>query len=343
MLHDCGASVMLGPSKNYQVGDEIMSRAVCAGFASLTMLLTLAAAKPAPVPAWLFPPETSPVPRPSVPHTLPGSSLQPTDAELGNLASVVDWYPGEHPQAPQAVLHGNDKAGACGYCHLPDGRGRPENASLAGLDADYIRRSVHGYASGQRSSADPEFLAFRLMHKTALGVAEADLDAAARYFAALPRHSFGKMVETALIPAPVGDGMVWRPDPSGQRARLGLRLIEMPDDFGRFKARDPHLGYTAYVPPGSIARGAKLATGAAPHGPPACATCHGENYNGTAIAPPLAGRSPTYIARQLVNYRSGARHSVEAEPMRAVAGGLGNHDIVALAAFMGSRPINDKQ
>jgi cytochrome c553 len=316
-----------------------MPRPAHASLAAVLIVLTASAPLRPPAPGWLFPPEQSTAPRPIIPHTLPGSTLHPTDDQLGDLASAVDWYPGDHPHAPDPVLHGRAEAGACGFCHLVNGGGRPENASIAGLDADYIRRAVHGYTSGTRDSADPEFLAFRLMRATARAVDDAQIDAAAAYFSALPRHTFGKVVETALIPSPVGDAMVWRPDPSGKRARLGLRLIEMPDDFGRFKARDPHLDYTAYVPLGSIARGAQLARGLVPQGPPACAACHGADYDGTAIAPPLAGRSPTYIARQLVNYRSGARHGAEAQPMLAVAAPLGDRDIIALAAFMGSRPV----
>jgi len=303
----------------------------------VAMLLLVGAA--APPPSWLYPPLSSTIPRPPVPHTLAGSTLHPTGDQLETMADAVDWYPGDHPAAPDAVMHGSGKASACGYCHLPNGAGRPENASLAGLDAAYIRRSVHAYVSGTRGSSDPTFLAFQLMRQTALAANDADIDAAAAYFSRLPRHAFGRVIEAASIPAPVGDAMVYRPDPSGRRAALGQRLIEMPDDFGRFKARDSRLGYTAYVPPGAIAKGANLATGMAPGGPPACAACHGWDYNGTTIAPPLAGRSPTYLARQLVNYRSGARHDDQAAAMHAVAAHLTDQDVIALAAYMASRPV----
>ncbi len=292
-----------------------------------------------PPPAWLYPPRSSTVPRPPVPHALAGSTLHPTDDELETMTAVVDWYPGDHPAAPAAVMGPTGKANACGYCHMPNGAGRPENASLAGLDAAYIRRAVHAYVSGTRESSEPTFLAFKLMRLTALAADDATIDAAAQYFSRLPRHAFGRVVESAAIPVPIGDAMVYRPDPSGKREALGDRLIEMPDDFGRFEARDSHLGYTAYVPPGAIAQGATLASGMAAAGPPACTACHGGDYNGTAIAPPLAGRSPTYLARQLINYRSGARHADEAVAMHAVAAHLTDHDVIALAAFMASRPV----
>ncbi len=309
------------------------------GLALTTVAVLLLAGAAMPPPIWLFPPRTSTIPRPAVPHALAGSTLHPTDDQLETMADAVDWYPGDHPAAPNAVLHGSGKASACGYCHLPNGAGRPENASLAGLDAAYIRRAVHAYAGGTRDSSDPAFRAFQLMKQTAIAADDADVDAAAAYFSQLPRHAFGRVIETASIPSPVGDAMVYRPDPSGRREVLGQRLIEMPDDFGRFKARDSRLGYTAYVPPGAIAEGAHLATGMAPGGPPACAACHGWDYNGTTIAPPLAGRSPTYLARQLVNYRSGARHDDQAAAMQAVTAHLTDRDVIALAAYMASRPV----
>lgn len=307
--------------------------------AGIALPLLAAAAAPLPAPAWLFPARTTTIPRPPVPLTLPGSALHPAVDQYRDMSGVVDWYPGDHPPAPNAVLHGAGNANACAFCHMPNGVGRPENASLAGLDADYIRRAVHAYASGTRESSDPAFLATQLMRKTASAVSDADLDAAADYYSRLPRHAFGRVVETATIPEPVGDAMVWRPAPSGKSVPLGERLIEMPDDFGRFEARDSRVGYTAYVPPGAIAKGGQLVTGMASGGPPACAACHGPDYNGTSIAPPLAGRSPTYIARQLVNYRSGARHGDQAAAMHAVSAHLTDGDVIALAAYLASRPV----
>ena len=300
--------------------------------------LLIAAASPA-APGWLYPAENSTLPPVAVPTELPGSPLHPRADQLHDLAQTVDWYPADHPAPPDIVLHGHGAANACGFCHMANGVGRPENAAIAGLDADYIRRAVHGYADGSRGSPMPGYLAHSLMAATARAVAPADLDAAARYFAALPRHAFGKVVETALIPAPVADSMAWRRDPSGRTVDLGLRLFEMPDDFARFKARDPHLTYTAYVPHGSLNRGKALAEGTLPGGPPACAACHGAGYEGTAIAPPLAGRSPHYLARALVGYRSRARHGAEAAPMWQVTERLSNRDVIALAAWMGSRPV----
>jgi hypothetical protein len=53
--------------------------------------------------------------------------------------TVRDWFPQSHEPLPAVVAEprGPGQA-ACGYCHLPDGTGRPENAKLAGLPQAYI-------------------------------------------------------------------------------------------------------------------------------------------------------------------------------------------------------------
>ena len=54
---------------------------------------------------------------------------------------------------PKVVAHGTKPAVlACGYCHLPNGQGRPENASLAGLPEAYIIKQMADFKSGQRKN-----------------------------------------------------------------------------------------------------------------------------------------------------------------------------------------------
>jgi hypothetical protein len=45
---------------------------------------------------------------------------------------------------------------ACGFCHLPNGLGRPENSSLAGLPASYIVQQVADFKSGARKACQEE-------------------------------------------------------------------------------------------------------------------------------------------------------------------------------------------
>ena len=91
------------------------------------------------------------------------------------------------------------------------------------------------------------------------------------------------------------------------------------------------------VPVGSIARGRKIAS-AGPNGiATACATCHGPTLRGVGVVPPIAGRSPADILRHLRDIKSGARHDLGSVPMLAVVEKLTVPDMVALAAYVGSR------
>lgn len=64
-----------------------------------------------------------------------------------------------------------------------------------------------------------------------------------------------------------------------------------------------------------------------------CMGCHGASAEGRGIFPRLAGQQPAYIASQLQNFKQGTRKS---GPMQAVAAGLTDDDINALAAYLGT-------
>ncbi len=53
--------------------------------------------------------------------------------------------------------------------------------------------------------------------------------------------------------------------------------------------------------------------------------------------PALAGRSPSYVFRQLYDIQSGARAGVGAQLMKAVVEKLSVEDMIAIAAFTASR------
>lgn len=116
---------------------------------------------------------------------------------------------------------------------------------------------------------------------------------------------------------------------------LGVRVIGVPRDFERHELRNSRAEYVAYVPPGSITRGRKL-TLEGSGGLSSCASCHGPELRGRDLAPPLADRSPTYLLRQLVAFRTGARYTREAASMKAVVDRLTLDEMIAAAAYAGS-------
>lgn len=110
-------------------------------------------------PAWAFvvnPPGAQPAPDDGTLRRVPGSSVAFTLTQIRDLFAVPDWRPADHPPMPEVVSHGAKPAVfACGYCHLPNGLGRPENSSLAGLPAEYIVQQVADFKSGARKSSEP--------------------------------------------------------------------------------------------------------------------------------------------------------------------------------------------
>jgi cytochrome c553 len=305
--------------------------------------LAAAAARTADGPfAWAFaqPSATgSPIdvtPRPDTGRrvSVPGSARSYDTARVRDLFGAVDWFPASHPTPPRAVISGRaPDAMACGYCHLPDGQGRPENAALAGLPAPYIVEQIRDIRTGARTGADPDWIPTQLMTRVGKAIEARDAAAAARYFSTPKYRKVFRIVETPDIPAVTPILGLYRATPAGGRTPLGSRIIELPNDVERFELRDNRPGYTAYVPQGAVGRGRALARGAPDL--PACASCHGAALHG-AIGPPIAGRYPAYIFRQLLAFAHGGRTGPAAAPMIAVARQLKPAEMVDVAAYAAS-------
>src|SRR5262245_62604385 len=90
--------------------------------------------------AWAFPVKNGDLPPEEAgPKSVPGSAKTYTPAQIEDLSNPPDWFPEEHPPAPQIVQHGHGDALACGACHLMSGVGHPESADMTGFTAEYIR------------------------------------------------------------------------------------------------------------------------------------------------------------------------------------------------------------
>ena len=131
-------------------------------------------------------------------------------------------------------------------------------------------------------------------------------------------------------------GWVLTPAPGRGTEPVGERIIEMPLDFTRFEERDSRTRYIAYVPKGSLALGADLVATGARGRSVACGTCHGPDLRGVSDVPRLAGRSPTYLVRQLHDLRAGKRWGGSAELMKPVVANLTDEDIIAISAYIAS-------
>jgi cytochrome c553 len=291
-------------------------------------------------PQWAYPvnpPGVQPPPDDGVPRHVPGSAAAFTLTQIRDLFQAPDWHPGDHPHMPPIVASGRKpNVFACGYCHLPNGLGRPENSSLAGLPAEYIARQVEDFRSGARQSSEPASLPINFMIAVAKAATEDEVKIAAAYFAALSPRPWIRVVETDSVPKTrVAGWMLVASEPRVMEP-IGQRIVEMPEHLERTELRDARSGFVAYVPLGSVGRGEALASGNAGT-TTACGVCHGADLRGLGPVPALAGRSPSYLVRQLYDMKHGRRNGAWAALMRPVADALSMADMVALAAYAASR------
>ncbi len=297
------------------------------------------------LPTWAFVPATPgvavgghPEVTDNAPQHVPGSTQAFTPREVQDLYAAPDWHPDAHPPLPDVVAHGRrPELFACGYCHLPNGLGRPENASIAGLSEAYIAAQFAQWKAGQRRSSNPPPNPAATMARIATHATDAEIGAAARYYAAQRLKPWIRVVETPTVPKTHPSGWMMTPDGSGSEP-LGERIIETAEDPERTELRDDASGFIAWVPPGSLARGAALAQAGSGAAAVPCAACHGAGLKGQADVPPLAGRSPTYLVRQLYDIQHGARSGPAAAPMQTVVATLAPGDLIALAAYAASLP-----
>jgi cytochrome c553 len=262
-----------------------------------------------------------------------------TAADLARTSITSDWFPLEHAKLPPVVAASrSDKKIACGYCHLADGSGRPENAKIAGLPFGYIMAQVRSIHVQERQPAKPGWGPSVLMKDAVADLSDQEIGAAAEYFSAQETKSYVRVMEREFVPAHGTSCGSFVPA-EGRVTRLHQAILEMPIDAERFERRDPHTAYIAYVPKGSVERGRVLA-GTGDHGrTQPCASCHGADLRGgpNLEGPPLAGRFASYLFRQLYGFQSGARAGDSAQPMLSVVAQLTQADMIDLAAYAASR------
>lgn len=266
------------------------------------------------------------------PRHIPGSSKAYTQQQIDDQFNPPDWFPEEHGPLPRLLTRGV-QAQACGSCHLTSGSGHPESADLAGQPLEYMLRQMADFKNDLRKDAmgyDASQRAAR-MNNIAAGIPDEEMRQAVRYFASLKPQVWYKVIEAQTVPRTwVNGGRMRLPLPDGGTEPLGHRIVTLPQDPARTESRDPHSGFIAYVPPGSIRKGEELVK------KENCALCHGEGLKGLGDNPRIAGVHPIYVMRQLYDIQSGANTSSAAAPMKKVVEKLTQDDMIAIAAYTGS-------
>ena len=273
---------------------------------------------------------------------VPGSAAALTMTQIRNLNLAPDWHPEDHPSMPSVVSQGRKPdTFACGYCHYPNGQGRPENASLAGLSAGYISQQMADFKSGRRKSSEPKMRAVALMVANAKAVTDEEIMISADYFSGITYKPWVRVVETENVPKTSVSGFMLVPLAGGRMEPIEQRVIEVAEDLARTSVRDSRSGFVAYVPVGSIKKGEKLVNGGGRVATARCATCHGTGLRGQGDIPPLAGRSPSYTLRQLYDFQSGARAGKASALMREAVSRMTMDDMVSIVAYTASLAPSD--
>lgn len=312
---------------------------------------------------WLPPPAPIPPAEANRKRRVEGSSLTFTRLEI--RGNVVDWFPEDHPNPMPSIIKRGPAALSpgttgrpCGGCHLSDGSGRPENASPAGLPAKYILRQLNDFKNGLRHSAEPGKGNSNTMVMLAAAMTDEEMKQAAEYFSAVKWRPHVKVIETSLVPATRIQGELFIPlvnhvSEHKLSEPIGNRIIEVPTDVEVNQILRSSRGtWVAYVPVGAIARGRNLVTtggssivngqivlGRAT----ACTTCHGPDLRGMGQdIPPLAGRSPSYLAREIFDIQQGTRvGSYPLMPlMKKAVEKLTAEDIIDITAYLASLPVD---
>jgi cytochrome c553 len=294
---------------------------------------------------------------PDAPIRIPGSRVtctflsidRPGDGTHDGVLDVCDWYPddrgslampdlvrrGRKITHPDGTWTGKEGIRACGQCHLPTGAGRSENGQPAGLSRAYILQQLDDFRNGLRNSSDPKKDNAHRMTSFAKAMTAAEMTQVADFFAAMPYPPVGvdryiKVVETDRVPVAYAQGGMFHAVEGAGEEPIGNRIIEVPADPFLNEYRDGKSGFIAYVPRGSVKQGEAIAARAR------CAMCHGAELNGSPVAPTIAGRSASYLARQLYDFHTGERRGKMSPLMRTVVASLTLDDIRNVVAYVAS-------
>jgi cytochrome c553 len=198
-------------------------------------------------------------------------------------------------------------------------------------------QTLNDFKSGARKSAEPRKNNTNLMIAIAKAMTPEEMKESAEYFAAIKWTPWVRVVESATVPTMVSRGGIWIPVEGAAKEPIGMRIVETPVEPERTEIlRDPRSGFIAYAPPGSLKKGEALVRTGGNGRTLACAQCHGADLTGLGPVPGIAGRSPSYLARQMYDMQAGARNGEWGALMKPVVEKLTDEDLVTISAYVAS-------
>ena len=197
---------------------------------------------------------------------------------------------------------------------------------------------MEDFKNGLRKSVDPRKANTNRMAAFAKAMSDDEIKASAQYFSAAKFTPWIKVIETDSVPKTHINGGLFIAEEGNEKEPISGRIIEVPVNAeASEQLRDPHSGFIAYVPTGSIQKGKALVTTGGNGKTIQCGACHGEDLQGLGPVPAIAGRSASYLMRELYDMQQGTRNGVWTPLMKQVVAKLTNDDMVAIVAYVSSR------
>jgi cytochrome c553 len=196
---------------------------------------------------------------------------------------------------------------------------------------------MYDFRDGKRKSAEPRKTNTNLMMVFAKGMTDEEIKAAAEYFGGMKWTPWIKVMETNTVPKTRLAGGMFLTLEGNEKEPLGKRIIETPVNGEATEVlRDDRSSFIAYVPVGSVKRGEALVTRGGGK-TTQCGVCHGADLKGLGPVPGIAGRSPSYLVRQMYDMQQGARNGAWTQLMKPVVAKLSQEDLLDIAAYTASR------
>ena len=132
---------------------------------------------------------------------------------------------------PKAASHPSKPSPRCALCHLPNGSGHVESASLAGLSASYIVQQFADFRNGSRRIPVGNSKTIGFLTSLKKRYTHGQVLAAAQYFASLKPRPWIRVVETAVVAKSVvsPETLMRTALPNGGTEPLGDRIVELPE------------------------------------------------------------------------------------------------------------------
>jgi cytochrome c553 len=197
---------------------------------------------------------------------------------------------------------------------------------------EYFLQQLKDFAAGNRKSADTRKANTGAMASIAKAMTEDEMKAAADYYAQIPFKPWIKVQESTTAPKTRTNVGLFLALEGNETEPLGDRIIEVPLSAEMTETyRNPHSGFIAYVPVGAVKKGEAVAKAGQ------CTLCHGPDLKGIGPVPPIAGRSPSYMMRQMYDMQQGTRKGLWTGLMKPVVAPLSQEDLLDLVAYVASR------